>query len=484
VGAAWNPANPEVAATWNEAGVVLMWTISRSQPLAVLTGHKGRITAAAWEPSGARFVTASIDGTARRWDPEIRSDRAPIATSLSTASFHPKDPGRLVVAGSDGAVTVLGSDQRSHSDVFAELDPRPRAWAAFSPDGKWLAATRVFDRRVRIVAVPQPGEGWPTPVLDEHGLPAGEPFASADNYDVVAWSACGRYLAVKHLRRLVVWDLGDAPGGAPRRVAERAEEAELTAVAWHPSRPRLAAAWWGEPVRVLDAPREPGSGWEPVFELEHPTGVWSVDWSHDGAQVLTGGNDGSVRVFDVPAGGGDAIASVDPSLCVKMADQVQAVAGSPVDRLFAAGDVQGKVAVFDPRLGPKSLDDSLIAAAEPAPGPVRQVRFSPDGEWLVGAALSALVWRRLPGTPRKGSFVLASRLTAADACVVGVGFGPDGKRVVTAADSGVSSVEPLDRASLLEATGRRLRRRKMTDAEWERYMGPLPALPTWPRPAE
>jgi WD40 repeat protein len=45
-----------------------VWDAATAKEIAVLRGHEGPVTSAAFSPDGTRIVTASWDRTARVWD--------------------------------------------------------------------------------------------------------------------------------------------------------------------------------------------------------------------------------------------------------------------------------------------------------------------------------------------------------------------------------------------------------------------------------
>jgi WD40 repeat protein len=487
-----------VDATWNGTGAALVWDVARTVPHSRLTGHTAVIAAAAWDPESGRFVTASRDGTARLWDPELdasRHHRCASGYEITTAEWHPTDPTRAVIACSDGTVTIWdpsGQGKLGPHEIFGDERPPPLAYAAWSPDGRWLAAARAGDGRLRVLAVPPSGSDAWLDRLDHTGAPGGPRQMAEQQCDMVAWSPDSRYLAVMHYERLEVWDVGDG-GAAPRLIAELppsyggGEALRLSALAWHPRLPRLAVARWTmdeQTVRVLDVPSAPTNDWQPSFQLMHGEGVWSLAFTHDGAQLVTGANDKLVRVFDLPATPGASVATLQPSFRVQMNDQVLAVACSPKDGLFAAGDSQGTVAIFDASEKPSALGDSLIASPEAGNAAIHDLSWSRDGTWVVAASESALLWQREPGPVREGMFVLAARVGGREDRTASVALAPDGAAMITVNEAGIARAEPVSRASLLAAVGTRLHRRTMTDDEWQRYMGALPAQPSWPRPAD
>jgi RNA polymerase sigma factor (sigma-70 family) len=160
--------------------------------------------------------------------------------------------------------------------------------------------------------------------------------------------------------------------------------------------PAAAPGHVGEPGRfTITPPRPPepripaGVGpWRPHAELAGHNGrVWALGFSPDGARVVSGGDDGRVRVWDV------AEAKELTTLPSPNARPIRSVAFGQGGAV-AAGDVDGRVLTWDLRKGPN---------AEPAfdgRGPiVTNVTFGPDGRSLAWARDSGAVERGGPGAP-------------------------------------------------------------------------------------
>ena len=74
----------------------------------VLSGHKDRVFSAVFPPDGRRVVTASLDKTARIWDPATGRELFKLAgheNAVLSAAFSP-DGSRVVTARSDTTARV------------------------------------------------------------------------------------------------------------------------------------------------------------------------------------------------------------------------------------------------------------------------------------------------------------------------------------------------------------------------------------------
>ena len=112
-----------------------------------------------------------------------------------------------------------------------------------------------------------------------------------------------------------------------------------------------------------------------VLLIQHSGRVLSVGYSPDGTQIAAGGSDGVVRVFSAATG-----AQLRSLGCGGFA--AHDVAFSPDGGRIAAGGVGGRAVLCDATTGAVLLELEQGAAGA---GPVRRVRFSPDGRLVVVA---------------------------------------------------------------------------------------------------
>jgi WD40 repeat protein len=162
------------------------------------------------------------------------------------------------------------------------------------------------------------------------------------------------------------------------RVVEYSPDGELLAVAGGPLQrvvlePQTTADLWSkvELRRVLDGQ---------VIHSLTAFGVRSVAFSADGALLVTGGIDSTVRVWR--ARDGTLLSSF------RTPWEIMSAAISPDSELIVAGGISTSIPIWrlhDGMLIHELKDDALI----------ERIAFSPDGQWLVGGGSTdhTILWR-------------------------------------------------------------------------------------------
>ncbi|HYH63317.1 MAG TPA: WD40 repeat domain-containing protein [Urbifossiella sp.] len=239
---AWSP-DGKTLATASFDHTAKLWDTTTRELRRSLIGHKGVVMTVAVSPDGKTVATGSIDATVRLWDAASGKETAKLdghKSWVNAVAFTP-DGKRLLSASSDNTlrtwdVTADSRPGRSYHLKAAELRS-----LAVSPDGKWIAV----GTRYGIVRVLEADTNRALSSLKGH---AGDVWA-------VAFSADGRTLASgdgdwNRPGDVRLWNTADWTERAALRTT-----GEVLALAFDPTRPRLAAGSWDKTVKVWTLPR-------------------------------------------------------------------------------------------------------------------------------------------------------------------------------------------------------------------------------------
>jgi WD40 repeat protein/transcriptional regulator with XRE-family HTH domain len=154
--------------------------------------------------------------------------------------------------------------------------------------------------------------------------------------------------------------------------------------------------------------------------LDHQTRVLSADYSPDGTQLATIGDNGTVILWN--ANTGEELLRLPGSTQPNDLVTSQRVAYSPDGKLLAACD-SNKINIYDPATG------SLIQTLDGHKSDVTALAFSRDGIYLAsgGADGSLFIWNIQSGN-------IVTRLAGHTDGVEGLVFSPDGKWLITSSD--------------------------------------------------
>ncbi len=196
----------------------------------------------------------------------------------------------------------------------------------------------------------------------------------------MAFTADGSQLLVGGYHELLIWDPAAAKlvarvGNIPQRTFGLAFIADNSWLAVAGGSPGVA----GE-VRLIPWESGPKRDAEPKILATHEDVFFDVAFRPDGKQLAASGADGSVRVFDMPAG-------TERLKISGHSDWVTGVCYSPDGKLIATASRDKTAKVFDAETG------SLLVTHSEHNVPVRAVAFVPDGKSVISAGGSRIrVW--------------------------------------------------------------------------------------------
>jgi WD40 repeat protein/serine/threonine protein kinase len=370
-GLAWSPDGTRLAATFSDQ-TVRIWKVPGGESTRVIpsSAHNAQVQAVVWSPD-SRCIAYGTGDTVRIWN--VAQDRAgptlnaPGATVQGLA-WSPN--GRHILAScSDGEHRMWDLNNDGQRDPsFRSKTYLAGSTVSFSPDGKRLAASAG-------------GNGL---LIWEASKPEPEPLGKRTLLEGMAFSPDGRRLA-SALPSGAIPILNAKDGrliAALRGHHPRNYPPPVRSLAFSPDSQRLASAGV-EAIRIwnLDTgtPERPLVGGAPFN---------AVAWSPDGRQLVSGGNDGRVRIWNVRQGTQAVILGDTPSAKRRArsgaGSPILAVAWSPDGRRIAAGSTDRMV--------------WLWSATDGSPEPIL-----PESEGAI--ALSALAWspdsRRLVASNRQ-----------------------------------------------------------------------------------
>lgn len=305
------PVEP-IAAAEPQAQLITRDTADQLMLSGQLAGDAERIYGLGFSSDGKTLAAGGNNGMVRLWDLESLEtlDSIPLAGNWDVY-FAPDD---AHLATDLGFVCDIQTGER----IFDMQGSKTRA--AFSPDGRWMAATG-FATPIQIWNT----QNWEVESsLEGHSDRVFGMAFSSDNRLLVTSSGIGPTDISSY--EVKVWDLSSGE----EILNLTGHSGDIHAVAVSPDSSLIASASTDYTVKVWEV-----SSGELQHSFRHSDGLFSVRFSPDGALIASAGVDRAVKVWDVESG----------KLLISLphADEVLTMAFSPDGRLLASGGYDGMI---------------------------------------------------------------------------------------------------------------------------------------------
>jgi WD40 repeat protein len=245
---------------------------------------------------------------------------------------------QLATAGQDGVARIW---QSGDGDIELEGGAPWVERLAWSPDGEWLATAA--GRRLRI---------W-----DSAGTLSQDLSSPGTIYDI-AWRPSGRSIAAAGYGGVRIWRLD-----RPDRVRHLEWKGASLRVAWSPTGEYIATGDQDATVHFWKTAT--GSD---LMAQGYDTKVRNLSWDSSGRFLATAGGR-EVLVWDCS---GKGPAGTTPRGIEAHQANVSGLAFQHRGRWLLSGDREGRLVVWNPRLGPKTLSETALDAR------ITQLAWSPD----------------------------------------------------------------------------------------------------------
>jgi len=344
---------------------VEVWDSETGQGIFELSGHAGAVNYGEWSSDGKRILTVSSDGTARVWNAD-NGQEITVLTGHNGAINYATwiDAGaRIATAGSDGDVRIWAVDAIEEGVSFPCGVQERSVW---NRDGTLIATS-----------------GYNIQLWDSSsGLELAE---IQGNY--AEWNPTGTLLlTIDNGPNIHLWnvqELIDSPGSLPDPVTLKGHLDEVLHAAWNEVGTLIASASVDGTVRLWDAE----TGKELALLLANESGPSYVAWNSNGSGLLSQGED-SVQVWDVEK----ILQSEEnqtPLVSInRQEDRIQYTAWDPQGTRIITGGNDGTARIWDAENGQELM---VLSGHE---GAVTHAEWNVTGTRIVTASsdATARIW--------------------------------------------------------------------------------------------
>lgn len=425
-------ADGKTVASGDALGLLRVWNAADKKVLAEVTAHAGAVTGLEFHPSGKHLMSTGADGVVRTWEfPAAVPFTIPTLKDLVTSVALSSD-GKSMAVGSAETVQTLDATGKLVKQLGEKLGP--------------VTAVALGAKNTLVAATTQTGL---VHVWKAAGPNLGTLTGHTGAIHAVAFHPTEERFATAGLDALVrLWSLPTAQRslegtGKPATMVRVSPNGQTVAVASE-NMVRLFSLATLKPLPVLKG---------------HLDVVTSLAWKADGSQLVTGGEDKSVRLwssdgtlvksFDtLPAAARSVAITPDGAFIVwggadnlihqlKTADGMEArnipgatqpitaITLSTDGAMFAAGSADGSVRAI-------RVADGGVVYAVAHGAAVQAVALSADGTKLAtsGADNQSKLWNATNGAP------LVAAMPGHTGAVNGLGFTANNEWVVTSSVDG------------------------------------------------
>jgi WD40 repeat protein len=406
--------------------------------------HADRVNALAYSPDGTRLASCSKDYTVKVWDlangrevatyrghldqPDdpTRGSNGTDGTNIlrvAAVAFHPKDP-KLIASACGNQVHIWNPEDGKAGKTLVNLgkNDKPIKAIAFSPDAKSLAVG-ADDGILRVYEVETGKATYTSPSRNARI----ETLAYSPNGKMVVVGDSNTFAAVY------------APG-TPNPLAMTAQvvnAGEVMGVAFGPDNSSVFSCGRDGTARLTAGPKPDGTtAGNTSTKLRdysgHTGSVACLAVVPDGSLLVTGGEDKTVRIWEVTSG--KQLRAFQGHL-----GKVSAVAARGDGKQVASASEDGAIRVWD-----MATDDEHRSMTE-AGDSLWAVAFSPNGKRVAAAGADRSVRVYDPETGK-----LEATLAGAKSPVTSLAFLPDSNRLVAAGGDQVVVVWDVDKEKVVQ----------------------------------